>query len=777
MSGTLAFLLGGLLASLPLTPPSSGELNRHGPALPELTQGQSLRNGGWMRSQLGTHPNTEFQAKAIRRRDGSVGVWLMRETLHGIPIAGARVALRSDGAGRLRQVVGRWLAADARLPVAPRHSVARALWWPLEEGLVLARVETTPLRFVHGQPEQFEVVYAVSDGRELARWSVVDDSPVPIRGWAENPVVTPQSEIFSIDLDDQDPLRLENGFLRIWDCDWDAQTQSCAMTFFPEGDPAVGFVEAPPPIEDDEAHRDPADAFAGVQMTQFGMRFYDRLLSWGWDPYVWDLLDCSWQEVEPQDCRVFGRVNVQAQDEQGVFPYSGAFYSTGSGIWMGQGNNADTSFEGDIVVHEFGHHVTRGYGVPEPIDKFWDRSRRYVDRSSINEGTSDFFARQMSSNDLIYDYFVEVEPSIYVDNRTRHIGQPFRCPENLVGEVHMDGRIWASALRAIQLDLAAAGIADEDEFMAAFLVAHAAVRQIPTQDLEQFPEAADIVIDELRTSFGAEAQARARAIFDARGLRICSRRLDLREDPSFQGTASPDDPLDDRFMVFTSHRTSVEPAIVQSHPWAPALHHFVELEEGETELALRFRPGYWRPARVGEAPPEFTLGLLMKRGDQEIAFWSDPDPELSVVTNDAELRFVSTPVDAEGWAEVRAVDLTPNASYAIALVSLSAVDGELFVIEEMQWSIGASGGEEGGDESSSAEGEAGEGDTGEEGAAGTVGSSDEGGADGRANGAISEVSSGCACATASAGGRGAAPLGWLAALSLLGLRVRRCRST
>ena len=66
---------------------------------------------------------------------------------------------------------------------------------------------------------------------------------------------------------------------------------------------------------------------------------------------------------------------------------------------------------------------------------------------------------------------------------------PFRCPDNVVGESHMEGRIWVSAIHTIRQQLADAGLADRDAFGAAWLPALAAARQIPREQGELFADA------------------------------------------------------------------------------------------------------------------------------------------------------------------------------------------------------------------------------------------------------------------------------------------------
>lgn len=723
-----------------------------------LSAGPSLRataNAGadvLVRNALHAHPDTEFRGKFYPRKRVAGGVWIVREYLHGIPVAGARVALRSDTQDRLRQIVGQQVDADVALPRAPRSTPAHAIWWPTDAGLVLAQQIDDELSLEHGQAHQDRRVVELSSGRELARWSLIDHSPVSMRGWPENPLTTPTTELYEIELFDQEPLLLENAFMRVVDCNWDAVEESCATVFFPQSSAAQAFVDEPPPLGDAAAHRDANDAFAAVQNMQWMMRTQARLLSWGWDPMVWDEIDCSWQEVPNEQCQLWVRANVLKQDEDGVFPFSGAFYSTASGVYMGQGDNADTSFDGDIVVHELGHHITRGYGVPEPTSIVRDRSRRFADRQAINEATSDLLARQMFDNDRIYDYFSAVEPGSYVEHKIRHVGTAFRCPENIVGEVHMDGRIWVSALRAAQVELDTTGLLTPDEFMETFLVAHAALRQIPTLEVEQFPPATDIVIDEFRMAHGNQAAAVLESIFNARGLSRCDRTLDISQEPSVRGDGDPNDPLDARFIVLSSYASGTLPLKIEENPYAPPVHHRVRLVGDETGVSLRYRPGIWRPAHLDDPVPPLRLGLLLSPGDQGIAFWWDT--EVQGVANDAQQRFISSEVGVDGWAEVRAEGLVPGTNYAIALVALTENPNATFVLEDMQWSIlsdetGGETGSESGTETGAPEtsgdtgGETG-GDTGA-GSSDAATSSDEGSESGRPNAGQGPVALGCTC--------------------------------
>ena len=548
---------------------------------------------------------------------------LVREYLRDLPIAGSRMALRLDTSGALRQVVGRAMRAERPLPSA---SLAGAdMWWPVDAGLVPVRIEDDPVHHVGGHPQQMRRAVRVSDGVEIAAWSILDEADLPIRGWREDPVTTPDGEDFMVEVFDASPPLLENDFIRVVECSWDEAEMTCAPEFGMAGDPVTGWTADLPALNDEAAHSDRHDNWAGPNSMQLAMRFLDKLEQWGWSREVWDVIDCEWQGVPDEECQLWLRVNVPAQDERGVFPFVGAYYSTASGIYMGQGFRSDTAFDGDVVVHEIGHHITRSYGTPEPTGLPVDRSRRFVDRQSINEGTSDFFARQMMSNDRIYDYFTTLEPGIYIGDRIRDVSIDFRCPENLTGETHMDGRIWVSALRDAQVQLAQEGLVSEDEFMATFLVALASIRQIPSETYEQFPPAIDILVDEMMLAHGVQAGAVVHGIFESRGLRSCHRTLDVRENPVVAGTYDPEDPLDARFIVLGSWGENTDPDIVFNSPGAPPLHHRVTLGPGESSLTLRYRVDLWRPAREDKETPPFRGSLLLKEGVSEISFWHDDE--------------------------------------------------------------------------------------------------------------------------------------------------------
>lgn len=667
-----------------------------GPMAPERPE----HAGEWLAARYGARIDTRWRG---RRLDATHGGWLLilRETYAGHPVAGSRLAIRVGPDGRTRQLVGTGLSRELALGPADTWVEGASMWWPTREGLIPARVVEGKVSFTPTGASATRSYVDARDGRVLATESALDEVIVPITGWPENPVTTPELEVYDTELSDFDAVLLEDGVFRVLQCNWDEEDAECEPIFSPTASDPTGFPDDPPPVADEDAHRDPNEPYAPLQFMQWAGRFEARLEQWGWDPNPWDgELDCSWQGTDDlADCRVIVYTNVMAQDEMGVFPFSSAFYRKKGEIYMGQGINADTSFDGDIVIHEMGHHVTWSFGSPEPTEIEADVARLYTDLNGVNEASSDFFAWMMGNNDRIYDYYSAVEPGNYIDHRIRDVSFPFRCPQNVVGEVHMDGRIWVSALIDGYKALEAEGLSDRDAYASMYLRALGAIRHIPREQPHQMPQMREILLDEVGLSFGDAARDILTGILDERGVGVCDYLVDINQEPSVTGDEDPGDPMDARFVMFKSHNPAADPQVILDNPFAPPVQHRVTLGEDEGGLRLSFLPNQWRPPRpIDEV--ELQVAALVKAGDDPVAFTRDPETKLSV--NDAQLRFESTLVD--GMGELIIDGLSPGENYTIALVSLTPIQGDKLMMEQMRWELldappppddGGEGGEEG----------------------------------------------------------------------------------
>lgn len=749
-----------LLASAPWAQRAPGDLIERGP---QVTPGDEPLAA--LRGRLPLHAETSWRAVTIPLAHGGALV-IAQEFWDGLPVAHSRLALRLTPDLRLRQVIGRALAPGTPLPRGAAARGPRRLWWPDARGLIAARLEHGPLRVVDGRPQAETRVVALATGEVLAAASSLDEYGSAVTGWLENPVTTPAPYSLTVDLPGDPPLALESEVFRVVQCAWDEEAGECAKIVSPLSGELGEFPDALPDWDDAPAQADPEDPYAAVNALHVTTRFVERLLAWGWDPAVWEVVNCEWQELPPEECRVEIVTNVRWSDSEGApIPFNGAVYRGNGEIHMGQGTHADAAYDLEVLVHEFGHHVTRGHGAGEPIGWF-DDGRFVRDRGALNEGSSDVFASFMGQTPELYDYFRNLG-GLYLGPRARDVSIPFRCPENVAGELHMEGRIWASAMYDIRAALLDAGLGDEDAFPAIFYGANAAIRNFPADQQALMADASLLLADEVELALGPDAGELARAILEERGLLACSYQIDINQEPSITGIGDPSDPLHARFVILPSYNPNADPTVVAAHPLAPAVQHRVTLtpsageDDAPNQVTLEFVPDRWRTTQPLEEPLDqkgLVVAALVKPGGDPVLFWRDEESDQ--IVHDAELVVPSAPLPGDVRHAIVIQGLEPGATYAIALVSQTAVTGDLFLVDEMEWRLEL-GPEPMGSTGSTGAGETSETDgdppasTGDESAGATDGGED-----------IS-VETGCNCAATRGRGTGSRGLLWLAALALL----------
>jgi len=119
----------------------------------------------------------------------------------------------------------------------------------------------------------------------------------------------------------------------------------------------------------------------------------------------------------------------------------------GDAIVFGQGTFVDFSYDATVIYHEYTHSVVgeqRLYGFtadvyglnPEPM--------------AMNEATADYFAASLIDNSRIGAYALDMP---MMGDLSRDLAAFRSCPEDLIGESHFDGRMWASGLWAIRVAL------------------------------------------------------------------------------------------------------------------------------------------------------------------------------------------------------------------------------------------------------------------------------------------------------------------------------------
>lgn len=715
-----------------------------------------LRDGAWVRELFAVHADTTWHVRRIGAPHGGA-VIVLREHWRGRPIAGARLAVRVDAGGGVRQVIGTAVDPGLRLDSGsgfPRGAQRGSglVWWPTPSGLVPARIELGPLTWSQRTPRRDRRIVGLVDGRELAREPALDHAAVPLVGWAENPVTTPTLETFVVELDDDVPLRLSSPALRVFHCPLPAS--ECESLDFPTADGPDGFPDDPPPVDDVMGHADPEDPYAGIQAFQYGARFMDALHRWGWN------------DPEPLEIHT----NVMSRNDDGdLEPFDGAFYS--GEVYMGQGERVDSSYDLQVLVHEIGHHVTATWGAPEPTDEHDDPGYLATDARALNEAASDFYASLMGPSAELFVYFRNLG-GLYQGPRIRDISIPFRCPQNVTGEFHMEGRIWASAMREIH-DEVVMRWGDADTFPAVFNAANAAIRQIPREQRAQFADASEILIDEVRLALGDDAAAFTVDLLAERGLSSCDHVIDIDDEPSVTGQGDPADPLHARFLLLESHDDDVTPEDVEQHPFAPAVSHRVTLGANEGGAILRFIPDRWRSTKRADEPLDqdgLVVAALVRAGGGGLGFTRDPDTGLW--SHEGELASTSAPDPEYGppWHAVEITDLTPGETYSIAIVSMTTfADGDRrnLLVDDMRWELRPA--PDDGDGSGTDTGTAPDGDTDED--SGSTAGTDDGAGDDTDEddtGAGAVAVAGCGCTTRPT--RGA---GWWALPVIATLRRRR----
>lgn len=509
---------------------------------------------------------------------------------------------------------------------------------------------------------------------------------VEIRGWRENPVATPEVESFEVELLDQTPLVLEDELVKVVQCEW--KDGSCTGREFPVADDPADFEVMPPALEDVDAHRDDGDPFVALAVMQYLSRVQARFRDWGWDGDPWELIDCSWQGVEKEDCKLWVYVNAKRNGEEGPEPYNGANAPRGGRIFLGQGEHGDTGFDMQLVAHEFTHFVGWGFPESEPIDYEFDWSFWRFDYVSISEGTADLFARFLSESDDLYQYF-RYYCGLYSGSRSRDISLDFQCPQNVTGEVHMEGRIWAATWFDVHLELQEAGLAGPDDMPAVMLAALPGLRALPIEYRTQFPQASELVLEQVAQRLGSDAEQLARELATARGLIGCDYLIDVAREPSARGVRSPS-PVDARFLMLKSHPEETDPAVVDEQPWAPPVQHLIELEGPRRAVTLRFVPDRWHRLDTADEPLDqegLHVAALVKAGTEPIVFARDP--ETGVITNDAQWRIEaeSDPERGPTWQRIDFDELEPDSSYTVALVSLTPLAWERVLLDDMQWTF------------------------------------------------------------------------------------------
>lgn len=204
--------------------------------------------------------------------------------------------------------------------------------------------------------------------------------------------------------------------------------------------------------------------------------------------------------------------------EAAATPYENAGYQPSGGgdcglMLFGQGRTHDFVYDGDVVYHEFGHAVVDG--TSELGFFVVDGMGVAYDPGAINEGYADYVAATVTGDPDMAEYLRGA--GLGGEGALRNLDNDFVCPDDLVGEVHFDGRIFAGAAWDIR---EAIGAEKADALMYATI---AAIDMVPT--LAEATETLLATADALEADGTIDAADRAmvQAAVEARGLVGCER--------------------------------------------------------------------------------------------------------------------------------------------------------------------------------------------------------------------------------------------------------------
>ncbi|MCO4761897.1 MAG: M36 family metallopeptidase [Myxococcales bacterium] len=112
-------------------------------------------------------------------------------------------------------------------------------------------------------------------------------------------------------------------------------------------------------------------------------------------------------------------------------------------IIFGQYEKTDFSYDATVIYHEYTHAMV---GTTRLSGLFADAHGLNNQPGAMNEGFADYFAAAMIEYPIIGTYGLAFAGA----HRVRDLSVMRKCPDDLTGQVHADGRIFSSALWAIR---------------------------------------------------------------------------------------------------------------------------------------------------------------------------------------------------------------------------------------------------------------------------------------------------------------------------------------
>jgi hypothetical protein len=213
---------------------------------------------------------------------------------------------------------------------------------------------------------------------------------------------------------------------------------------------------------------------------------------------------------------------------QGFMPFDNAAFVPGGfgllptphgGILIGQGSSIDFAYDGDVLIHEFGH----GYHHRVAPELSWG----FIDNYGLNsmpgglmEGYADLLTLALTDDPNIGEYAGGQEP-------IRVIANERRCPDDLTGEPHMDSEIFTGAVYE-----ARAAIAKTKKLKTSFDKA-VLLSVVGISAYDDFEQAATALVAEVKKELDDSAAQKTKSILQKRGLFGCENRIVTAKEKQF----------------------------------------------------------------------------------------------------------------------------------------------------------------------------------------------------------------------------------------------------
>ncbi|MEM9072654.1 MAG: M36 family metallopeptidase [Myxococcota bacterium] len=448
-----------------------------------------------------------------------------RRQVWGLPVLNAAAAVRFDPQGRLELValdVGSPTGASPGAAVeAPRAEAVRATRWVrarpvqehlafLDDGFALRRVWVIEVQgALH---ERANVLFDAGSGDLVAVVPLI----LHQRGRVYDPNPPLASEMTTdVDLDNLTSLRFLTGRY--------ARAQSCRPSGVSECVPEQRAASD----DDGNWFFEPADPAFDDEFAEVNTYFHTNRVA----EYFRDTHGLEWS-----CCGESNIIDIVANyvETPGV-QFSNAFYSPSSCsrsqcalMAFGQGRQ-DFGYDGDVVYHEYGHAIV---DVTARLSSFNVDPRLGVgyENGGLNEGFADYFSATITGDPNLADYFAGAG-ELAGEGGLRELDNTLRCADDLFGESHADGRIWAGALWDIR-----EGIGTEKADALAFLTLSMLSDGSDFRDAGEALRMSAMSLDTLT----AEDVAAVDAVIETRGLLTCERVVPMVPDRVYRGFSGQD---------------------------------------------------------------------------------------------------------------------------------------------------------------------------------------------------------------------------------------------